>query len=305
ISFTGSQVGIITSNHHTRARILEIKGDRIREELTKGNIVVIAGYQGVSVAKEITTLGRGGSDTTAVALAAALNADKCEIMTDVDGVYTANPQVVPNAKRLAEISYDEMLDLADSGAQILKASAVEFAKRHKIKIELGSSFTGKVGTIITDAKLDRNRVTGISSDENVILVTMRQAGNETVSEVINTLATRGVPVKGFWCFEDHCSFLVVRDHQDTTASILKTVRKLSPDMTVEFDNQVAVLSISGTGINFGTDIMEKVTRIFAELKVKPLTYQLSETRLSFTISKDIVKKAVDKMHNILILDQNR
>ncbi len=155
ISFTGSQVGIITSNDHTRARILEIKGDRIRHQLEKRKIVVVAGYQGVSIEKEITTLGRGGSDTTAIALAAALNAEKCEIMTDVDGVYTANPQDVPEAKKLDEVSYDEMLELSDAGAQVLKTSAVEFAKRHNIKIEVGSSFTGEIGTIITNGNLDK------------------------------------------------------------------------------------------------------------------------------------------------------
>lgn len=301
ISFTGSQVGIITSNDHTRARILEIKGDRIRHQLEKGKIVVVAGYQGVSTEKEITTLGRGGSDTTAVALAAALHAEKCEIMTDVDGVYTANPQVVPNAKILDTISYDEMLDLAGTGAQVLKASAVEFAKRHNIKIEVGSSFTGAIGTIITDGHLDKNRVTGISHDDKVVFVTMKNDINGAAPSTIKALAEEGVAVKGVWHFEDTCYFLVKKGNLEMTKEILAQQQKSSPNLVVEFNHDIGLLSISGVGINFGTDVMAKVTGVFKEMGVYPLTYHFSETRLSFGIKKNVLKEATNRIHGELII----
>ncbi|HEY0839964.1 MAG TPA: aspartate kinase, partial [Vulgatibacter sp.] len=148
VSFTGSQSGIITTDTHANARIVEVRPFRVQEELERGKVVIVAGYQGVSLRKEVTTLGRGGSDTTAVALAAALGAEACEIYSDVDGVYTADPRLVPDAKRLAEISYEEMQELAESGAKVLHAQAVEFAKEKGIAIHARSTFGGSGETVI-------------------------------------------------------------------------------------------------------------------------------------------------------------
>ncbi len=301
ISFTGSQVGIITSNDHTRARILEIKGDRIRHQLEKGKVVVVAGYQGVSLEKEITTLGRGGSDTTAIALAAALNAEKCEIMTDVDGVYTANPQDIPEAKKLNKVSYDEMLELSDAGAQVLKATAVEFAKRHNIKIEVGSSFTGEIGTIITNGNLDQNRVTGVSHDEQVVLVNMKHTENDVTSSTIKKLAQKGVAVKGVWHLQQTCSFLVRKENLEGTKEILKEQQKAWPNMAFELNHDIGLVTVSGVGINFGTDVMSKVASVFNKMGVRPLTYQFSETRLSFAVERSVLKEVVKRIHEELIV----
>src|SRR5205823_832207 len=169
ISFTGSQSGILTNDRHSGARIIEVRPVRIEDELERGKVVIVAGFQGVSYRKEITTLGRGGSDTTAVALAAALGAD-CEIYSDVDGVYSADPRVVPAAKRLAELSYDEMQELASAGAKVLNPQAVEFAKEKGIAIFAKSTFGGTEGTVVRGAPSGAERVAGVSSQKDLVLI---------------------------------------------------------------------------------------------------------------------------------------
>jgi aspartate kinase len=169
ISFTGSQSGIITDTSHTRARIVEVRARRIIEELERGKIVIVAGYQGVSREKEITTLGRGGSDTTSIALAAALDADRCEIYSDVDGVCTADPRTVEDARRIDRLSYDELLDLSRAGAVVMKSQAVEYAKRHGIRIELRSTFRGGPGTTVGPEPAPGERpILGLSFDSELI-----------------------------------------------------------------------------------------------------------------------------------------
>ena len=173
-SFTGMQGGIITDNAHTHARIRTITTTRLQRELSAGVIPVVAGFQGISESDELTTLGRGGSDLTAVALAAALAADSCEIYTDVDGVYTADPNLVPQARRLDRVSYDEMLEMARLGAKVLQARAVEFAKAHDVPLRVKSSFAGGSGTLVTrpDQDMERVVVTGVTSDSNQAKITL-------------------------------------------------------------------------------------------------------------------------------------
>lgn len=156
VSFTGSQIGLITDCNHGDARVLEIKGERLRQALGEGRIVVVAGFQGVSTAKEITTLGRGGSDTTAVAVAAALNADVCEIYSDVDGVYTTDPRLAPSARRLDTVDYETMLEMSLAGAKVLKDDAVEYARRLGVRIAAGSSLSGEIGTIVSSENLNQD-----------------------------------------------------------------------------------------------------------------------------------------------------
>jgi aspartate kinase len=177
ISFTGSQVGIITDTRHTDARILEVRPHRVREELEKGNVVVVGGFQGVSTAKEVTTLGRGGSDTTAVALAAALGAERCEILTDVDAVYTADPRAVPGALRVPEIRYEDMAELARYGAVVLKEDCVRFAERSGIVIKVGSSAAPGPGTIVLERpERDEPAVVGLSLLPSALLLAWKGAG---------------------------------------------------------------------------------------------------------------------------------
>lgn len=156
VSFTGSQIGLITDCNHGDARVLEIRGDRLREALDQGRIAVVAGFQGVSTQREITTLGRGGSDTTAVAVAAALEADVCEIYSDVDGVYTSDPRLAPSARRLDKVDYDTMLEMSAAGAKVLKDDAVEYARRLGVRIAAGSSSSGLIGTIVSSESLNRD-----------------------------------------------------------------------------------------------------------------------------------------------------
>jgi aspartate kinase len=304
ISFTGSQVGIITNTDHTRARILEIKGNRIRKELQEGKIVVVAGYQGVSVEKEITTLGRGGSDTTAVALAAALEAERCEIMSDVDGVYTADPELVPSAQRIPEISYDEMLDMADLGTQVLKGSAVEFAKRHNIQIDVGSSFTGYIGTIITQGVLDKKRVTGLATDENVVLISLTHINKQSYFSIIKSLAEEGVATKFIGKSGEECFIILKHEDLETAKNIVESEKKNTSKILMSLNPNIGLLSVVGVGINFGTDIMAKTMNIFEAMSLYPEVYNFSETRLSFGIQKQYLKEAASKIHDTLIIDNS-
>ena len=174
VSFTGSQVGIITDTVHRKAKILEVKGDRVREALAAGKVCVVAGFQGVSTEKEITTLGRGGSDTTAVALAAALGADSCEIYTDVTGVFSADPRIVPQARKLAHVNFDEMLEMAGAGSKVLALRSVEFARNHNVPIHVRSAFTWEPGTWVTDQEpsMEEPIISGVVTDISEAKVTI-------------------------------------------------------------------------------------------------------------------------------------
>src|SRR4051812_20492680 len=190
ISFTGSQSGIITNDAHAQARIVEVRPYRIQDELANGKVVIVAGYQGVSYKREVTTLGRGGSDTTAVALAAALGAD-CEIYSDVDGIFSADPRVVPEAKKLHELSYDEMQELASAGAKVLNAQAVEFAKEKGIVISARSTFGAGTGTLIRGETASVGaRVKGVTAEPEMAVIRI-DGGSERLDEVLEFLDARG------------------------------------------------------------------------------------------------------------------
>jgi len=191
ISFTGSQSGIITNDAHAQARIVEVRPYRILDELAHGKVVIVAGYQGVSYKREVTTLGRGGSDTTAVALAAALEAESCEIYSDVDGIFSADPRVVPEARKLAQLSYDEMQELASAGAKVLNAQAVEFAKAKGIAILARSSFGSGTGSVISHATPPDVQVKGVTAEADMAVVRAR-GGAVALAEVLEFLDARGV-----------------------------------------------------------------------------------------------------------------
>ncbi|HEU5310594.1 MAG TPA: aspartate kinase, partial [Candidatus Eisenbacteria bacterium] len=198
VSFTGSQSGIVTDTSHTRAKILEVKADRIREELSRGRVVIVAGFQGVSRDREVTTLGRGGSDTTAVALAAALGAEECEIYTDVDGVYTADPRIVPGARKLPGLSYDEMLELASLGAKVLHNRSVEIARRFRVPVHVRSSFNGNEGSRIGKGDLmEQVVIRGIAHDPDVAKVALLGVPDRpgVAAEIFRALGGHGVNVR--------------------------------------------------------------------------------------------------------------
>src|SRR3954454_8032962 len=203
VSFTGSQAGILTDTDHGKAKIIEVRGDRIREALAEGKVAIVAGFQGVSTTRDITTLGRGGSDTTAVALAAALGADACEIYTDVEGVYTADPRIVPTAHKLARVSFDEMLEMAATGGRVLALRSVEFARNHHVKVHVRSSFTWAPGTWVTEEEdmdatesMEQAIISGVTHDTSEAKVTIEQVPDRpgVAATVFRDLAEAGVNV---------------------------------------------------------------------------------------------------------------
>ena len=198
VSFTGSQAGIVTDTDHGKAKIVEIRADRIREALDAGRVAIVAGFQGVSTSRDITTLGRGGSDTTAVALAAALSADVCEIYTDVEGVYSADPRIVPTARKLGHVSFDEMLEMAATGGRVLALRSVEFARNHDVKIHVRSSFTWAPGTWVTEEgkPMEQAIISGVTHDVSEAKITIEQVPDRpgVAASVFRTLAEAGINV---------------------------------------------------------------------------------------------------------------
>ena len=203
VSFTGSQAGILTDTEHEQAKIIEVRADRIREALADGRVAIVAGFQGVSTARDITTLGRGGSDTTAVALAAALGADVCEIYTDVEGVYTADPRIVPEARKLPRVSFDEMLEMAATGGRVLALRSVEFARNHGVRVHVRSSFTWAPGTWVTEEdamdateSMEQAIISGVTHDISEAKVTIEQVPDRPgiAATIFRDLADAGVNV---------------------------------------------------------------------------------------------------------------
>ncbi|MEY3478507.1 MAG: aspartokinase, partial [Actinomycetota bacterium] len=261
MSFTGSQVGIITDTVHGRAKILEIKGDRVREALSEGKVAVVAGFQGVSTAKEITTLGRGGSDTTAVALAAALKADVCEIYTDVTGVFTADPRIVPQARKLKHLEFDEMLEMAGAGSKVLALRSVEFARNHNVPIHVRSSFTWEQGTWVTgevrkgEQNMEEPIISGVVHDASDAKITVLgvpdQPGvsaalfeplagaNVNVDMIVQNTSTAGTT---------DISFTLPKTDVANAQPIVERIAKQVGATGVTQDTNIAKISLVGAGM---------------------------------------------------------
>jgi len=298
ISFTGSQVGIITDERHTEARILEIRCHRILDELDKGKVVIVAGFQGVSVTKEITTLGRGGSDTTAIALAVALKADRCEFMKDVDGIYVAEPKVIANARLNAQISYDSMIEMANMGSGVLKAESVEMAKKYKMKVAVGSSDSGKVGTIITDYSLDSTSIDGIVSQKGLMYIAASTKNPLQTSTLLEKMAERRIKIQAF-LHNGEISELVI---QNKFLPVLKNIFEIAAgNDTLEFktlENQ-AIVAIVGSGLNFNSRIAEKIFRTIRQLEIETKMLQVTKLRISWLMPEDKADETVRRLHQEL------
>ena len=290
VSYTGSQVGIVTDANHTEANILEVKGHRIREALAEDKIVVVAGFQGVSIHKEITTLGRGGSDTTAVALAAILKAEACEIMSDVDGIYTADPHVIPTAKRIDKMHFDEALEMAASGAEMLQRTSVEFAKKHKIKLSLGSSLSGYIGTIVTDENLTKGGVTSVVSDSDFKLIKMGNAAN--ISPIVMALAEHNIRPK-FWQATDDKISMVLSNNDFVRC------KNTLPDFAncYESTDELSLISIVGAGVAIGSSISGKVARILGQRKVQCFGIQNGDLSIKILVLKKDMGPLLKVFHN--------
>jgi len=292
ISYTGSQIGLVTDNNHSNARVLEVKGHRLYEALNENKIVVIAGFQGVSINKEITTLGRGGSDTTAVAVAATLNAECCEIMSDIDGIYSADPKKISVAKRIDRINYDVALEMSAAGARMLHKTAVEFAKRHQVQLSLGSTFTGKIGTIVTDEKLSKGCVTGVVTDKDLVLFRV-SAPQEDGLKLPLLFSRQQVHLK-IWQLVRGSAIIGVSQSDQST--VKKIIEKAATSYTIE--NQSAVLSVIGAGISIGTVTAGRVFTKLNELNIEYTDIINGELFLKVILPLKESDKITEEIHNL-------
>lgn len=313
ISLTGSQVGILTDKTYTKARIKEIDTGRINKELSEDKIVIVTGFQGITSDEDITTLGRGGSDTTAVALASVLNADACEIYTDVDGVYTADPRIVPKARRIDVISYEEMLEMASLGSSVLQTRAVEFAKKQGIVIHLRSSFNNDGGTIICEEviKMEEPIISAITTNADCAKITICGIPDRpgTAAEVFQTLADAAINVDVIVQSQSpdkkaNISFTVDRaDLPLSLASIEKTKETLSYDQILS-DPNVAKVSIVGVGMRSHPGVAAKMFRILAEKGINIDMISTSEIKISCIIEKSKMEEAANALHKGFGLNKN-
>ncbi|MEO0261062.1 MAG: aspartate kinase [candidate division WOR-3 bacterium] len=302
-SFTGSQVGIITDTRHGNARIIDIKCERIKEAIKKGEVPIIAGFQGISLEKEVTTLGRGGSDLTAVAIAKALNLKEVYIYTDVDGVYTFDPKLLKKPKRIERLSYEEMLEFSKYGAKVLHDRAVSLAGKEGIIIKVLSSFNSKGGTIIEEIKyMEKREVKGMTLDKDNTLFLMKDVplNPEYVSQVLTRLAENGINVKIFLHGiplknKFDMSFVVSKDEDEKTENLLKKfLKELKGENLIKKKN-LSILSLIGYGIGEDTSIIKKVLEIFAREEVHIEGFFPSQVRVSFLFSKKNVKRIIKEI----------
>ncbi|MFH1622582.1 MAG: aspartate kinase [Candidatus Omnitrophota bacterium] len=314
ISFTGAQVGIITDTSHTKARILKINADRIKEELKKGKIVIVAGFQGITLNQDITTLGRGGSDLTAVALAETLRARCCEIFTDVDGIYTADPRVVKDARKIDKISYDEMLEMASLGAQVMQARSIEMAKKFDVPIHVRSSFNNKLGTmIIKEAKnMEDVVVRGITINKNEAKITICDVPDRPgiASKIFKTIAENSINVDMIVQNVSHTrrtdiSFTVPKSDSSRALKITKKVTKRIGSGEVIEDVNIARISIVGVGMKSHPGIAAKMFEILAKKKINIEMISTSEISISCIINKKLAEKALKAIHEKFNLSKRR
>lgn len=311
VSLTGAQLGIKTDRSHSRARIMDVQTDRVNAELATGRCVIVTGFQGVTQEGDITTLGRGGSDTSAVALACALRAPRCEIYTDVDGVYTADPRVVPEARLLTEISYEEMLELAQRGARVVHPRAVELAELHSLPIEVRSSFHERTGTLIhRGAGVEiRKHVRGIAHDTDVAKITMAGVPDRPgiAHAIFTPLADAGINVDvivqtASRAGNAEISFTVGRPDYVRALEITKQVgRQLGA--TVEGVGGLAKVSIVGTGLQSYPGDAAKMFGTLAERGINIDTITTSDIRITCVIAESEIPAAVQSLHAAFELDQ--
>ncbi|MET0551949.1 MAG: aspartate kinase [Vicinamibacteria bacterium] len=302
VSFTGSQSGIVTNDSHTSARIVEVRPFRVQDELARGKVVIVAGYQGVSYKREVTTLGRGGSDTTAVALAAALDAEACEIYSDVAGVFTADPRVVPNARRLSELSYEEMQELAESGAKVLNAQAVEFAKDRGIALYARATAGGDGETVVRKmAPRAPGRVVGVASEKDLVLLV--RAGDEpTMEELLEHLDQAGVAGKELLVRGRAGASLVISLENAHGFAALRGALAARFPATVTMRERVGAVSLIGAGINQDFGNWRRAAAILAGLGCPMLGASTSSFRISFLVPQEHVEPAVRALHDGLVTE---
>jgi len=305
ISFTGSQVGIITDTSHTRARIVKIGADKIRQALKAGKIVIVAGFQGMTPDQDITTLGRGGSDLTAVALAKELAADECEIYTDVEGIYTTDPRIEPKAKKLEEITYDEMLEMASLGAQVMQARSIEVAKKFDVPIHVRSSFSEKPGTmIIKEArKMEDVVISGVTLNKNEIKITVCDVPDHpgAAAGIFKELSGGGVNVDMIVQNVSHTrktdiSFTVPGADLSKARRITRRASSKIKAGEVIVDDDVARISVVGVGMKSHPGVAAKMFDTLAKEKINIEMISTSDISISCIIKKKPAESAVRSLH---------
>jgi aspartate kinase len=311
-SLMGHQAEVLTDHCHGNARILDIRADRIKELLKQRNIVVVAGFQGCDPDGNITTLGRGGSDTSAVAIAAALKADVCEIYTDVDGVYTADPNICPNARKLAAISYDEMLNMASLGAKVLQIRSVGFAKKYKIPVHVRSSFSQKEGTMVVDENsgMERLVVSGITHDKDQARITLKKVPDKPgiAAKIFTPIADAGIVV----------DMIIQNTRAEGQTDLTFSVPKASFKQAIEMQKKIAVgigaedvfgdeniakVSVIGVGMKDHSGVASKMFNALAKENINIIMISTSEIRISCIIEEKYTELAVRVLHSAFELDK--
>lgn len=312
VSLSGAQAGILTDTAHSRARILSIEPERVIKELREGKIVIVAGFQGITEEMDITTLGRGGSDTTAVALAAALKADSCEIYTDVEGVYSADPRIVPQARKLKEIGYEEMLELAFSGARVMHPRAVELGSVYGIPILVASSFTDKPGTLIHGgASMEvRNKVSGIAHDANVAKITIIGVPDRPgiAAAIFEPLANAGISVDTIVQNASinkitDLTFTVSRNDLDKALRLVQGVCKSIGARDCVTDSTLGKVSIVGAGMQSAPGYAARMFKALYQAGVNIELITTSEIRITCIIAESRLLDAVRVLHQAFELEK--
>ncbi len=312
VSFTGGQVGIVTDSSHTKARIKNINTQRMQKELDKGTIIIVAGFQGIDANENITTLGRGGSDTTAVALAAIMKADRCEIFTDVDGIYTADPRKVPHARKLDKVSYDEILELASLGAQVMHSRSIEFAKKYNVPLYVRSSFNTNEGTLICKEvkEMEKIVVSGVAISKDDAKITIRaipdvpgQAAkifHEIASKNINVdMIIQNASIEG----RADVTFTVPRSDLRLALETAEKIRKDLNAREVLHDSKIAKLSAVGIGMRSHCGVAEKMFSALANEKINIQMISTSEIKISCVIDEAHADRALRTIHTAFGLDK--
>ncbi len=312
-SFTGRQAGIISDSVHTKARIEKITGDRLRCAIKEGKIAVVAGFQGITeTSDDVTTLGRGGSDLSAVAVAAALKADLCDIYTDVDGVYTTDPNMVPQARKLDKISYDEMLELASLGAKVLQTRSVEFAKKYNVPVRVLSSFNDNPGTLVTkeDSDMEKVVVSGVAYDKNQVKVTVQGVPDKpgVAAKIFNTISENNVVVDmiiqniGEGGLTD-MSFTVPKTDAKKIQEVMKKVVAEIGAKNVTVKEDIAKISIVGVGMRSHSGVAAKMFTAMAKEGINIMMISTSEIKISCVIDAKYTELAVRVLHETFEMDK--
>ena len=307
-SLTGSQAGIITTSRHGKAEIEEISGERVKEGIERGDIVIVAGFQGFNRdTREITTLGRGGSDVTAVALAAALGAEKCEIFTDVEGIFTADPRIIESAKLIDEITYDEMLEMSSSGAGVLMARSVEFGRRYNVPIIVKSTFTNNKGTVVKEKTMEEAIVSGVTHNDKEVKFTLFGVPDQpgiagTVFGSLSEIGTNVDMIVQNVSKESitDISFTAPSEQQKDVEDTLKNISKQLDAKGYDVDENIARISIIGAGMKSESGVASRMFKTLGDNKINISMISTSPIRVSCVISSNDIEKALNVLHEEFI-----